>query len=680
MKKVYIFFLATIMIVLVAINIFAQPVNVTFQVDMQDQIVSADGVHLAGSFSAPLPHWVPNGILLDPPITGTVYSVTLSLDPGTILEYKFINGDSWDLPDVPEIIPPCCEQGGNRFLTIPNKNVILPAMCFGECTPCNNSPVLRDITFQVDLSDASYTDGAFIAGTLQEPQWTPEPMTPMGNDIFEITLSLEENACHIFKFVIDSVDWETVPEECGSGDGFGGFNRFLTIPQADSTLDLVCFGACFECDAVEITFKVDMSNETISGEVFIAGNFNGWNSTANSLTDMGSNIWETTLILQKGQDIQYKFINDTIWELIPAACSWGGGNRHFVVPENPYVMDAVCFGSCNACTPAVTADVTFVVDMSSQLVSGTGVFLGGDFNEWSLDATPMIDMGNNIYEVTVNLGEGFIYGYKFINGDQGETVPGECNYNDVRTVIVPVGNSTLPLDCYNECGPCTTTLYTFDLSVILEGFYTGSNMNTTMFDDGIIPVDQPYSGSPWNYPGTEQLSALPGSDVVDWIYIQLRETNGDASTAIIDSLIDHQAALVLTDGTVATSDGSPNIYYSGNIVDNLYIVIYHRNHLAIMSADPLVEISGTFSFDFTDSQSKAYLDGQKVLSGEKYGMFGGDFDGDGVIGAADILEWSNHAGHAGYNSSDSNADTQINNPDKNDIWDPNQGINTQVPN
>lgn len=671
MKKIYVFLMAAILGILITTNVFSQTmVDVTFRVDMQEQTVSPNGVHVAGSFPAPYPEWNPAGIQLDPPPLGTVYSTTLSLEVGTTIEYKFVNGNVWGDD---EAVPPCCAQNNNRYFTVTGTEV-LPAICYGSCNPCNSSPTLRDITFQVDLSDVTYTTGAYIAGNLQDPQWTPEPMMDMGNNIFQITIALEEEGCYQYKYVLDGSGWETVPDECKSFEG----NRFLEVPAFDQTLDLVCFGGCVGCNPVDVTFSVDMTNETLLGDVYVAGSFNGWNTTANPLTDMGSNIWETTITLQNGQDVEYKFINGVDgWEVVPAACSWGDGNRHFIVPENPLPLDLVCFGACNPCSPTNTAEVIFSVDMSSQLVSGD-VFLAGDFNDWSMDANPMIDMGNNIYEVTVSLGEGFIYGYKFINGTNWEIVPAECNYNEVRTVVGPAVNTPLPTVCFNECGECTTTLYRFNLSVNLEGFYNGTDMNTTLFDDGLLPSDQPYSGPPWNYPGTEQLTALPDVPVVDWVYIQFRETVGDASTATGATMIDHQAALLLADGTIARPDGSPGIYWNGAITDNLYVVIFHRNHLSVMTATPVIGIADIFPYNFTDVQSKAYLNGQTDLGGE-FGMFAGDINGDGIIDATDIVEWGNHAGHAGYNSSDADADTQINNLDKNDVWVINLNVETQVP-
>jgi hypothetical protein len=46
----------------------------------------------------------------------------------------------------------------------------------------------------------------------------------------------------------------------------------------------------------------------------------------------------------------------------------------------------------------------------------------------------------------------------------------------------------------------------FDISVILEAAYNGTDMSTTLNDNGIIPLSQPYNVTPWNYNGTESVA------------------------------------------------------------------------------------------------------------------------------------------------------------------------------
>ena len=53
-----------------------------------------------------------------------------------------------------------------------------------------------------------------------------------------------------YKFV-NGNDWgedEGVPPACGAPNGFGGFNRELTVGNADAVVSAVCFGTCEGCE------------------------------------------------------------------------------------------------------------------------------------------------------------------------------------------------------------------------------------------------------------------------------------------------------------------------------------------------------------------------------------------------------------------------------------------------
>ena len=80
--------------------------EVTFQVDMSNQTVSPTGVHIAGSFADanndgtidnPYPNWDPSVLALTNEGNG-IWSITLDLVAGSY-EYKFINGNVWDITE-----------------------------------------------------------------------------------------------------------------------------------------------------------------------------------------------------------------------------------------------------------------------------------------------------------------------------------------------------------------------------------------------------------------------------------------------------------------------------------------------------------------------------------------------------------------------------------------------------
>ncbi|MBN1340883.1 MAG: hypothetical protein JXA03_16265, partial [Bacteroidales bacterium] len=62
------------------------------------------------------------------------------------------------------------------------------------------------------------------------------------------------------------------------------------------------------------------------------------------------------------------------------------------------------------------------------------------------------------------------------------------------------------------------------------------------------------------------------------------------------------------------------------------------------------------------------------------GMTGADGNADQQINNGDKNDvWIQQAGTGGYKAGDFNLDAQVNNGDKNDVWVPNTGLGGQVP-
>jgi len=216
--------------------------------------------------------------------------------------------------------------------------------------------------------------------------------------------------------------------------------------------------------------------------------------------------------------------------------------------------------------------------------------------------------------------------------------------------------------------------------VFLEGPYVDTEMNTDLNLAGEIPLTQPYNNPPWNYLGTESVGSIPNTDVVDWVLVELRDTT-DAAFATEATRIARQAGFLLKDGSVVGIDGSSNLQFRTSFTNGLYLIVWHRNHLGVLSATSLTQTAGVYSYDFSTSLSQAHGGGAgyKLVGTSVYGMPGGDENGDGDIDATDKAAWTTNAGTGGYQSSDFNLDNQVNNPDKNDTWVENDAQSSQVP-
>jgi hypothetical protein len=220
-----------------------------------------------------------------------------------------------------------------------------------------------------------------------------------------------------------------------------------------------------------------------------------------------------------------------------------------------------------------------------------------------------------------------------------------------------------------------------DVLVYLEGPFSESGMSSELNVAGAIPFDQPYNAEPWNYSGTESVTSIPNSDIVDWVLIELRDAT-DAASATSSTRIARQAAFLLKDGSVVGLDGSSVLQFGNSFNQQLFVIVWHRNHLGVLSANALTQNSGVYSYDFSTAITQAYNAnlGYKLIGSGIYGMAGGDQNADGSVDFSDISAWKTNAGTKGYKSSDFDLNNQVNNKDKNNIWVENGSLSSQVPN
>ncbi len=218
---------------------------------------------------------------------------------------------------------------------------------------------------------------------------------------------------------------------------------------------------------------------------------------------------------------------------------------------------------------------------------------------------------------------------------------------------------------------------TVNLNVFLEGAYDPAQaaMTGELLLRGVVPQGQPYLDAPWNYPGTEGSGWLPIDypvETVDWVLVSLRETL-DPETEVA-----RVAAVLLKDGTISPF----NIDLNG-ATNPLYVMIEHRNHLPILSAQSIPIVNNTLSYDFTAENSYSPSGfGQKQV-GANWMMYGGNADQDALngcdINAADRIYWQTVNGLFDvYNPGDYDLNGDINAADR-IIFSVNNGIFTSIP-
>lgn len=335
-------------------------------------------------------------------------------------------------------------------------------------------------------------------------------------------------------------------------------------------------------------------------------------------------------------------------------------------------VPSVVFSGSNDC---VTPPVDQQVPMYNNLASGCKTFIsitgGGHcymadynfncaFGEATCSPSPAITRDQ---QHTIILTHLFPYLEFMLMGNQQSWI----EFNNLLNN--PVGITSL-----QSCN-----IRMLDIKAFLEGPFNGTEMNNDLPGLSDFPLSQPYNLSPWNYTGTESVNSIPAG-AVDWVLVELRDATS-APTATAVKAIARKAAFLMSDGSIRLLDGISYPQFDNLTIQfSLFAVIYHRNHLAIMSANPLTEAAGVCTYDFTTGTGQAYNGGQKEITPLVWGMFAGDADASGLIDENDKSPlWNQLAGETGYLPTDLNCDTQADNRDKDDYWLPNVGQESQFP-
>ncbi len=290
---------------------------------------------------------------------------------------------------------------------------------------------------------------------------------------------------------------------------------------------------------------------------------------------------------------------------------------------------------------------------------------------WNTARTQAQIQASRNTELTGN--EPGLQAYYQFNEGTGQTVNDAAGNNN--TVLGSTSSSDTNDPTFSTPNP--NPRVTFNLKVFLEGPYDQGlgSMTSGLLQRSVVPQGQPYADSPWNYPGTEGTGWLPTDypvGTVDWVLVSLRETLDPATE------VAQVAAVLLQNGNISTFDLNLN-----NNTGPLYVMIEHRNHLPIISAQPVPIINNTLSFDFTAQNSYNPTGfGQKQV-GSNWMMYGGNADQVGLngcdINAADRIFWQTVNGQFGvYNPGDYDLDGDINAADR-IVFSLNNGIFTTIP-
>jgi hypothetical protein len=176
--------------------------------------------------------------------------------------------------------------------------------------------------------------------------------------------------------------------------------------------------------------------------------------------------------------------------------------------------------------------------------------------------------------------------------------------------------------------------------VFLQGPYEGGQMNDNLRAKGWLPLEEPYTdynpisgvykfihtnGGGGETTTSDVLSVTGPDAIVDWVFLELRAK--DDNTKIEAT----RSALIQRDGDIVDVDGFSPVSFDVP-TEEYYLVIRHRNHLGIMSAEPLLLSQLVTAVDFTDGSTPVYGNNAlKDLGNGEVVMWGGDVNADGNL-------------------------------------------------
>lgn len=148
--------------------------TLTFRVDMREQDVSPDGVHIAGNFQG----WDPGATPMEDSDGDGIWKYSTLLGGNTTYQYKFINGNAWGFD---ETVPAGCAQDNNRFVELGTSNLTTSAFCFGSCDVCEVGAVDYQLMNSLQIFP-NPNDGRFTAsfGLPGHREMTVNVYNPMG--------------------------------------------------------------------------------------------------------------------------------------------------------------------------------------------------------------------------------------------------------------------------------------------------------------------------------------------------------------------------------------------------------------------------------------------------------------------------------------------------------------------
>ncbi len=253
------------------------PVSVLFKVDMTNEAISPNGVHIAGEFQ----NWDPAASQMSDDDGDGVFELGFEINVGTY-EFKFVNGNDWGgMANDNESIPSSCNVNGNREIVVSSDTII--QYCYNQCYDiCLDYPDPAEIIFTVDMSNEEIEgSGVWIIGNFTDPQWQNGRVQMFELDdypgVYSSSILIDGPEEIAYKFsngepligspFQDGESFDFAADSCGNPNGIGGWNRSFTRSGYNESAGIFCYNSCENCNDLNIDFGIGVGEYNESFEL-----------------------------------------------------------------------------------------------------------------------------------------------------------------------------------------------------------------------------------------------------------------------------------------------------------------------------------------------------------------------------------------------------------------------------
>ena len=371
--------------------------------------------------------------------------------------------------------------------------------------------------------------------------------------------------------------------------------------------------------------------------------------------------WTDFLIINDvfvvGKSFTVDNFNYTVTATTPTVAFTGGDGDDIVIPDTVTIFD-------------IELTVTTI---------GEDAFRSGSGNRNS------VTIGENI----LNIEDSAFRSSSFIQIISKNTVPPSLGSqvfvaSTIGSIIVPVGT----IEAYAEAGwPASllteATTIELKLKTFLQGAYINPNtaeedLRNDLQEAALIPLTSTYADerSAARTFDTIQFFSPSILKVTDWIFVEIRDANEPSN------VLDSRSLLLQTNGDIVDftlNNEFTNPTFDQPLVDEYFVVIKHRNHISIRTANTISSNQSFVDLDFTNDPTLVE-GGENALvevSDNIFAMIAGDFDENGQIQPSDVNDTTAAIGTSAYSNADMDMNGQIQPADVNNLVNPNVGRGVQ---